>query len=643
MDFFARQQRAKRTTRLLAVYLAIAVFGIVCAINVLVYCYMHFVHHQSYTLNEWLVQPKSVVVTVATVLIIVMISLIQWYLLREGGDALAKRMGATLIALDTPDRLERQLINVVEEMVIASGLIMPNVYVMEAERGINAFVAGLNQSDAVLVVTHGAMRELTRQELQAVIGHEFSHIVNSDMRINLQLISLLAGILFLSEAGRFVLGAMNHSGCRQGYRREDTLSPFVFLLPMAVILFTVGSIGLLFARLIKASISRQREYLADAASVQYTRDNQGLASALYKISTLSEGSTLQTMYAEEASHMCFSESVAMFSGILSRMLSTHPSTEQRIKAMCPGWMPGRMPEVGRVVQNQSRPGRQSGVVPGSVMALAAKRQSGQRLSTTIGQPASEHMTQARQMIQQIPECLRFGFSDENARFHSMQLMLALLLADDEQQTDQVLAEIKHQYGVEFSQHVSELSMLIKQQPRKQRTVIFDLAVPALKQLHRSERRIFFELMRSIIRLDHHVSRFEYAHYWLLKKQLYGSLYRSQSRVHNLKNVQNQVAIVIAMMIEASGKDEQSRRKIFRLIMATLGLPHMLMPVTQFDSDTIHQAVRDLAQLGPIPKRALLCALEDCITEDNVVDPEEVELFRVIAALMDCPVPPVLNC
>ncbi|HFD13320.1 MAG TPA: peptidase M48 Ste24p [Crenotrichaceae bacterium] len=639
MDFFTRQLHAKRKTRMLVIYLVIAVLCIIGSINALVYCYVHFIQHQTYSLSEWIVQPKSLAIALMTVLTITIISFVQWLILGEGGDALALRMGATLVQLDTSDRRERQLLNVVEEMAIASGIAMPNVYVMSQERGINAFVAGLNQSDAILVVTDGAIRELNRQELQGVIGHEFSHIFNSDMRINLQLISLLAGILFLSEAGRFILSSLNDDNDDSGYRHEGSGSPLVFLLPMGVILFAVGSVGLFFARLIKSSISRQREYLADAAAVQYTRDNQGLASALYKISELSEGSSLHTVYAEEASHMCFSEPVSMFSGSLSRLLSTHPSVEQRIKAICPGWTPGNIPRMIKLSNRQAR--LHSATVPESVMALSEQNQNHHRFTNTIGQPTSRHVQEAQQIIEGIPDRLKIDAKTADAKRHSMQLLFALLLADNNQPVQQALVRISQHYGQAFSQQIAGLTAQVQQQPRKQRLAIFDLAIPALRQMNRTQRKTFFEVLRTIISLDHTVSRFEYTLYWLLKKHMYGSIHRQPQSIHRLKDVQNQVAIVTAMMIEASGKDESSRRKLFKTIMTTLGLPQMLMPIAEFDASIIHQSVMELAQLSPIPKQSLLCALEDCVTEDNKIEPEEAELLRTIAALMDCPLPPIL--
>jgi Zn-dependent protease with chaperone function/uncharacterized tellurite resistance protein B-like protein len=641
MDFFARQEQAKKKTRYLVFYLIIAVLCIVIAINAIMYAYMVIMHNESYRLSQWIVQPKSLTVTIATIFTITAISFIQWRLLREGGDALALRMGATPVLLDTKDSNERQLLNVVEEMSIASGIAMPNLYVMERERGINAFVAGLNQSDAVLVVTNGAMRELTRQELQGVIGHEFSHIFNSDMRINLQLISLLAGILFLSEAGRFVLSSAYDDGYTSDSRNQGSANPFIFLLPMAIVLFVVGSVGLFFARLIKSSISRQREYLADAAAVQYTRNNQGLASALFKISQFSEGSTLHTHHAEEASHMCFSEPVSMFSGFLNGLLSTHPPVEKRIKAICPGWKPGRVPRISTVVRNQT-PNQHTNLLPDSIMALVENNQTKRYLTQTIGQATAQHLQEAHRIIEDIPATLRITAKTTDAKAHSIQLIIALLLTDDGQQTSQALASIKRIYGAAFSQSVHKLAVQIQLQPRKQRLAIFDLAIPALKRITRAERKILFEALQQIIQLDQTVSRFEYTLYWLLKKHLYGQTKQAKPSINSLKTVPNEVAIVVAMMIEASGQDETSRRKIFRFIMANIGLSQMLMPVTEFDADIIHKAVLMLAQLNPIPKQALLYALEDCVTEDKVVAPEEAELLRTIAELMDCPIPPLLT-
>jgi Zn-dependent protease with chaperone function/uncharacterized tellurite resistance protein B-like protein len=644
MDFFARQEYAKKKTRWLLVYLVIAVACIVASMNAIAYAYVVGVQHHTYSLSQWLVQPKSLMVTGTTMFIISIISFTQWRLLREGGDALALHMGASLVLLDTQDSRERQLLNIVEEMAIASGLAMPNVYVMQRERGINAFVAGLNQSDAVLVVTHGAIRELTRQQLQGVIGHEFSHIFHSDMGINLQLISLLAGILFLSEAGRFVLNSVFDDDYLSSSRRgQGSSNPFVFVLPVGIVFYIVGSVGLFFARIIKSSICRQREYLADAAAVQYTRDNQGLASALYKISQFSDGSTLHSQYAEETSHMCFSESVSMFSGFLNGLLSTHPPIDQRIKAICPDWIPGRIPDrIPHVRTTKSKVGAQQQSLAGdSVMALVGNHQNTGNLIQTIGQPTSQHLHEAQQIIQSIPESLRIGMGSGDLNTQSIQLVFALLLTDDGQQTDQALVVIEQTYGVAVSHQVKTQALHIQQQPRKLRLAVLDLAIPALKQLTRTERKTLFTVLRQMIQLDSKISRFEYILYWLLKKQLYGQVKRSRVSINSLKKVPNEVAMIVAMIIETSANDFSSRQKLFSSIMASIGLPEMLMSATAFDANAIHKAVKILTQLAPIPKKSLLCALEDCITEDKLIVPEEAECLRALAELMDCPIPPLI--
>ena len=620
----------------------IAVLSIVAANNALFYVCVHVFQKQSFTLIEWLSQPKSMIVSLGTVVIITVISALQWKLLREGGDALAKQMGATVMLLHTAERNERRLLNIVEEMAIASGVSMPSVYIMKNEPGINAFVAGLDQTDAVLVVTQGAVEQLTRQELQGVIGHEFSHIFNADLRINLQLISLLSGILFLSDAGRFILSHFRDSDYRSGHHGQESANPFVFLLPMAFILFIVGSVGLFFARLIKSSISRQREYLADASAVQYTRDNMGLASALYKINSFKEGSYLNSAYAEEASHMCFSEPVYLFSKHLGGLLSTHPSIDQRIQAICPNWSYATMQAAIRHQSvSQSQTQGTASYVPDGVLSAVKHTSMKHPMAATIGQPDVSHTIEAKQLIHAIPDSLRMNLHIDS-KVQAQAIVLGLLITDNTQLSQSCFAVIQDQFGTDFRKKVAGLVELISDQPRKFRLVIFELLLPALKTMNRAERKRLFNVLREIIQLDRQVSQFEFSLYWLLKKQLYGIRQHKQPSIHSLKSVDNEVAILVATMIAVSGKSEDYRRKVFKTIMSGLGFSNMLMPVAAFESAVIHTAITELAKLSPIPKQSLLYALEDCITEDGQIDCEEAELYRAIAALLDCPVPPILT-
>src|SRR6185503_11161541 len=240
--------------------------------------------------------------SVVTFVVILVVSLVNVVGLAGGGAKLASMMGARAVASATRDPLERRLLNIVEEMAIASGVRLPQVYVMDKEKGINAFAAGWSVSGAVVAVTRGTLETLTRDELQGVIGHEFSHILNGDMGLNVRMIGVLAGIVAIGSVGGFVM--------RNAFEADDVRAAIpIFLVGLAI--FIVGYTGLFFARLIKASVSRQREFLADASSVQFTRNPDGIAGALDQIRASGAGTLIQGRYAEDMSHMFFGQSVKM--------------------------------------------------------------------------------------------------------------------------------------------------------------------------------------------------------------------------------------------------------------------------------------------------------------------------------------------
>src|SRR5262249_2273093 len=192
----------------------------------------------------------------------------------------------------------RKLLNVVEEMSIASGVPMPEVYLMPDEKGINAFAAGTAPDNAVIGVTEGCVRHLKRDELQGVIGHEFSHILNGDMRLNMRLIGVVFGLLCIMLVGRVMLDAFIRGGSPRSSSARNANPPPIFLL--AIGLIVIGWPGAFFGRLIQAAVSRQREFLADASAVQFTRNPLGLAGALKKIGGLAYGSRLDSAHAAEA-------------------------------------------------------------------------------------------------------------------------------------------------------------------------------------------------------------------------------------------------------------------------------------------------------------------------------------------------------
>ena len=327
MDFFERQDRARRKTWLLVFYLLLAVATISVLLNLVVYflvvqggywvgegaSYLTRPGELAAGLGSWFTQPLSFAVTGTVMVTVLLGSGFKYLQLRGGGRAVAEMVGAREIDFTSHDPAERQLINVVEEMAIASGTPVPALFLLDEEPGINAFVAGYRPTEAVMVVTRGTVETLSRDELQGVVGHEFSHILNGDMRLNVRLMAILAGVLMLGVIGRFLLyGSFGHHR-RRGYgvmssgRGRSRSNAGVVILGIA--LLVLGYVGLFFGRLVKAAVSRQREFLADASSVQFTRNPDGIAGALWKIQQHQAGSLLSGRHAEDTSHMCFGESV----------------------------------------------------------------------------------------------------------------------------------------------------------------------------------------------------------------------------------------------------------------------------------------------------------------------------------------------
>jgi Zn-dependent protease with chaperone function len=327
MNFFKRQDEMRRASRRLVVLFGLAVVAVVAAVDLLVVLLMRQADARRLgyvpPLGDWVASHSAVVVgtTLIVFAVILIASFYKTMVLGGGGGVVARSLGGVRISPDTTDPQQRRLLNVVEEMAIASGVPMPEVYLLEHESGINAFAAGHNPSNAAIGVTRGTLTTLNRAELQGVIAHEFSHILNGDMKLNVRLMGLLFGLLVIALIGRTVLrGASRVRGDRKG--------GVLVVLLIAVAVLVIGYIGLFFGRLIQAAVSRSREALADASAVQFTRDPSGLRGALVKIGASAAGSRVANPEVEEVAHMLFAPG-------MSRFFATHPPLLERLKAIDP--------------------------------------------------------------------------------------------------------------------------------------------------------------------------------------------------------------------------------------------------------------------------------------------------------------------
>lgn len=624
MDFFQHQEQARRKTGVLVTYFALAVIGIVVALNLATYLILNLGGYHPGRLQDWLHQPWWLLISGGALVVMMAGSLIRTYSLRGGGIALNQMLGARPVRNDTQVPEERRLINVVEEMAIASGMPVPVLFVLDEETGINAFVAGYSPNSATLTVTRGALEQLNRDELQGVIGHEFSHILNADMRINLRLIGLLAGILAIGQFGQFLLRGSSNVRIRS--RGKDSGNSAALILGLGVAMAVIGWIGLFFGRLIKAAIARQREFLADASSVQFTRNPDGIAGALLKIERGSQHALLDNVHAEEMSHLCFGASVK-----LSDWFATHPPIPERIKAIR-GRYQGLADKPARPLStNADQRGRaEAGPVMGFAPGASPRTQPAAEAVQGIGKPTPVHVDYARRMREELS--LRFGdalYSPKSAA----NLLFALVRQGQPPEAPGLsapeaadAAEIRS-----FSESLAALGP-------ESHLPLLEILMPSLRLLGPAEaERVRRELDR-LIRADGKLSLFEAMVQVIVDSQLQRPATRP-TEIRQFRRVLPALADLIAMFCHFASDTETGRSALYRQVMAgfsgevpPMPTPHALAFVT---------ALKTLAQLSPLLKQNVIAACADCILHDQVVRLREGELLRTVCSVLDCPLPPLV--
>lgn len=621
MDFFTAQDQARRNTGRLVFLFALAVLSLVAMTNFLVMALFGYFRPGSLQF-DW---QFFCSVGAAVVLVIVAGSLYKIAALSGGGDAVAAMLGGEAIFGDEGDLDRRKVINVVEEMSIASGTPVPQVYLLK-EEGINAFAAGFSTSDAVIGVTSGAIRKLNREQLQGVIAHEFSHILNGDMRLNIRLIGILHGILLLGLIGfRILRGTSRSSGSRKGG------GPLLFL---GGGLMLIGYAGTFFGKLIKAAVSRQREFLADAAAVQFTRNPQGIGGALLRIGGIPDGSLLKNPKGAEVSHFFFSQGVPVF---FESLFATHPPLAERIKRIMPVWdgnfPAGTTPEapvakraVGRQVEEAG--GMSAGLVGSEVIAQ-------------VGRPTEAQLGYARQLLSEIPEVLSKAARDP----FSARALICFLVLDGDQaiRAGQLLhLKTKADRGV-----YAETLKLLREgggiQP-EQRLPLVDLALPTLRRLSEPQYRRFLTNLSTLIAADGKISLFE----WCLRRIVTHHLeaaFDKPSGSGSLNGELDQAAgscvVLLSVLVHAVNHHGVAPADAFAAARAELGLAIELAPKERLGLLELDRSLLELNRLPPLLKAKLLKACAACVNADGLIAPVEAELLRAVAATLNCPMPPLV--
>lgn len=659
MDFFERQHKAKKKTGVLVFLFGVAVLLISLLNFLIIAAVIPFVDEgRNFSLQDPML---AMYVVLGTFVVISLAGLYRKSQLSDGGSSIASMMGGRLVNMASTDPDEQKLMNVVEEMAIASSVPMPEVFVMNEEKAINAFAAGYTVDDAVIGVTDGCMRRLSRDELQGVIAHEFSHILNQDMRLNLRLVAVVFGLFVLSQLGRLMIQiGFNSSGRRSSSNRDEGSGGAVIGIAGLGIM-AAGGLGILMGNLIKSAVSRQREYLADSSAVQFTRNPEGLAGALKKIGAMATGSRLLTPHAEEASHMFFGNgmSESWFS-----FAATHPPLLDRILLLEPSFA-GDFSEVkfeerrSPTAKPDSKARRtQSGIpIPGMgdalgqalppvIMGLAAAGQvqvgSAAAVADSIGNPTQQHIDFAAALLASLPEAVRAAAHDMH---DACALVFALLLdpKDGPVQKKQ-LGQVDKLFGEQMAKATLKLSADVASLDPRAKLPVADLAVGSLRRMAKDQFERFNKLLESLAAADEKIDLFEFSLSKLVIRHLAPHFVKQQkkpARYYSLKKLSHECSVLISSLACTAGSNDETIQTAYAAGSSHLDATRLTqLPDVDCGLQELDQALVTLDGVSINLKRKLIEAAAATVSADGYLQIQEAELLRAISDSLGCPMPPL---
>ena len=556
-------------------------------------------------------------------------ALLKHAALASGGRAVAESVGGTLVTADTRDPEERKLLNVVEEMSIASGVPMPLVYVLDQEEGINAFAAGYTVNDAAVAVTRGGLRTLNRAELQGVMAHEFSHILNGDMRISIRLIAAVAGIEAIAGIGRWLLSSSLYSGMAFRSRRKENGAP-IMLIGIAMLI--IGAAGIAFGHLIRAAISRQREYLADASAVQFTRDPSGIANALKKIGGLDAGSRVRASQASELSHLFFGQAQAhaAFGGLLA----THPPLVERVRRLEPNF-DGTFAPTAALAEEASRSDQPGGRHHGSggtarISAAALLRRESAPVN---GQQAAR----ARGQIAAIPTALREAAGQPLGAAALVVLVSDLAAAEGSAATDfevtpALLAEARR-----LAPHYAQMEPAA-------RLPLVQLACGALRQLGPTQASMLLRISHAAMLADGRISPFEVALREVLHEHLGATIDGAAARRMQYmayRAVTTHIEVLLSAMAHLGGTNSAASAAFAdaaRTLPSEVQAAVSLRGSAVLQDEMLPEAIRQLARASTAIRQGVLEAVATAAESDGTIGPDEADLVRALAIVFQLPLP-----
>ncbi|GMR18574.1 MAG: M48 family metallopeptidase [Gammaproteobacteria bacterium] len=651
MNFFESQDRVRKNTVQLVFLFTLAVVTLIIMTNLLIMGVFGYINSQQIQDGEALILQMDWQ-TFATVgagvgAVVLVGSLYKMMALSAGGKAVAEALGGILIPQNSDDLKQRKLLNVVQEMAIASGTPAPPVYLLTDEPGINAFAAGFSPRDAVIGVTQGTIDHLSRDQLQGVIAHEFSHIFNGDMRLNIRLIGILNGILVIGLIGYFILRSAAYS--RRGRSSGKGAGG---ILALAIGLMVLGFAGTFFGGLIKAAISRQREYLADASAVQFTRNPDGIAGALKRIGGLEFGSKVENPGAPEVSHAFFAQGI---SGFMQSLSATHPPLAERIKRIDPHW-DGKFassdksdkPDSRRDKQDEKKADKKETMTREELankmttIAVGAAIADVVNAIDQIGNPKQETIDHARALISEMPLVIKEAALEP---YGARAVIYSMVLDKGKEVRAKQLQHLQDHADPDVLVLTHKLIPEMEGLDIKYRLPLIDIAIPALKQLSIRQYKSFRENLIALIEMDDKVDLMEWSLQRILFNHLDGQFFKLEHpkpRYSHLKQLKQETALILSVMAYAGQKDQNDIEQAFSAAAKTLEFSGVqLVAKNKISLSMLDRALQKLAQLKPLVKPRLLKACATSIVHDRKISAVEAELLRAFSDVLDCPMPPIV--
>ena len=642
MNFFDAQDNARRVTRRLVLAYLLATVIIVGGLAVIVGVTLWGTTTPGtpLTASALLEQQGGVMLLTAllSTALIVGSTLYKTTVLGFGGGRVARDLGGTLVDPDVTDPLRRRLRNVVEEMAIASGVPVPEIYVLEGESGINAFAAGYSPGDAAVAVTRGTLELLDRDELQGVIAHEFSHILNGDMRLNIRLMGVLFGIMVLGLLGRLVLRGGHHS--RIATSSRDKGAPVVFLIGLAMAV--LGYTGVFLARLIKASVSRQREFLADASAVQFTRQTSGIANALKKIGGYDRGSYLTRADPEEVGHMLFGTGSRLFGAF-----RTHPPLEERIRALEPGFDPSDYPTVD--ARDRNAPGLDrirniGGEALTSAFAESGRHYGADDIVDSVGRPEDDHFIYAAGIRRAIPADLYDAAHSPELAFL---LAVALVLDRDGDALGRQLTICTERLGNERTRIVRRLYEALLETGPEFNLPLLEIAFPALKNRPRPHLEFLVDLCSRLVDVDGRIDLYEYCFLRILTinlEQATDPSGTSRRRRAPRREVRHATVNLLRVLAAYGHRDRAVQEHAFQAGIRQL--PAWAEGARYDDTPRASIALLNhsldlLTTLNEAGRGNVMRAVSAVASDDGEITTREAALIRALCATLELPLPPIL--